>query len=703
MNNKRLTRFRPGPASLAFALSSSLLAFIAGCGGGSSGGGGPGPGPGPGPGAPDLASQFYVSNNGMSNAGDVDQFNSNFMRQKTFDAGNNEGVVLDIAGTLYQAGDTASPGSIRVINVIRGRMDGGAFDDTALDREITGGGALAAPKGIAIAHAQGYLFVADNGDSSIDVLATTSGSTAALLDTVTLGAAPWDVAYDEANDRLFVALTDGTIAVFDTFVADGFGDSGAARIITPMVAPAATNIHGIAYNADTDQLVVSDVGDGAVLTGDGSIYVIDNASMANGPVAPSRTIRGAATQLGNPVDLILIDGDARVAEKGANQLLVFQDIFTPRASDPNTAPDLAVAETAPESLVAEIVNAGTGQPPGNPDVTDIDDPATTIAAISVTSNPAGGPSGPITQLDPDLTTVLATFTSTNPNIGLENITFNQAGDGYVTRAASGSQPVLQFYNRLAAGRDGEAADAGDRQTMASVTGLVAPKGLDVADSLGLALTADNGDNVTGSVAVFGANADNAGPVYPPTSLSVAPWDLDYDPVNDRLYVALINGTVAVFDDYVANQGANPANRTITPMVDGTPSTNLHSVIHVAASDDLIVSDVGSGAVTTDGKIYVIPNASTADGMTAVSVEIDNGDDGTLGNTMLGNPVDIAFDCENLYVAEKSNNLVLRFDGILDSMGGDVAPSAMFTVTAPESVALAPDYLSTAPPSSTASP
>jgi hypothetical protein len=64
--------------------------------------------------------------------------------------------------------------------------------------------------------------------------------------------------------------------------------------------------------------------------------------------------------------------------------------------------------------------------------------------------------------------------------------------------------------------------------------------------------------------------------------------------------------------------------------------------------------------------------------------------------MLGNPVDIAFDGANLYVAEKSQGMVLRFDNILSSAGGDVSPDASIAQAAPESVVLIADYLGRAP-------
>jgi hypothetical protein len=85
------------------------------------------------PGAPGFATPLsvYVSKNGTTNAGDVTQVNESFQALKRFNAGNNEGVILDVLGNLFQAGDInagTAPGSIRVINKIRHTVDGGTFD-----------------------------------------------------------------------------------------------------------------------------------------------------------------------------------------------------------------------------------------------------------------------------------------------------------------------------------------------------------------------------------------------------------------------------------------------------------------------------------------------------------------------------------------------------------------------------------------------
>merc|ERR1739841_92595 len=73
-----------------------------------------------------------------------------------------------------------------------------------------------------------------------------------------------------------------TALAADDYVANGFSVAG-ARVITPDSAGMTSNMHGIGYDADSDTLVVTDVGDAAIAD-DGRLYVIENASTANGAV-----------------------------------------------------------------------------------------------------------------------------------------------------------------------------------------------------------------------------------------------------------------------------------------------------------------------------------------------------------------------------------------------------------------------------------
>ncbi len=86
---------------------------------------------------------------------------------------------------------------------------------------------------------------------------------------------------------------------------------------------------------------------------------------------------------------------------------------------------------------------------------------------------------------------------------------------------------------------------------------------------------------------------------------------------------------------------------------------------------------------SDGQLFVIAGADAAMGNVVVQSQV-GGD-----QTKLGNPVDIAFDGVNLYVAEKANSKVLRYDAVLALAGtNNLAAAAMIDVANAESVPLA---------------
>lgn len=645
-------------------------------------------------------STIYVSYNGTGNAGDIVQFDPNFSGIKRFIGGNNEGVDLDILGNLYQAGDVITgAGSIRIISNIGNRVDGEAFSPIR-DREIRGSQTqLINPKGFTIAQNAGFLIVADNGTQNLKVFGSSAGGDIFPVAVTNLPANPWDVTYDEDSDRLYVALVNGNVSVFDNYISNGtaIGAGGVSRTIILTDSQGnkiSTNLHGIAYSPARNKLVVSDVGAATAaqspnFNSDGRIYVIDNASNANGNVVPSRAIEGPSTELGNPVDLILNGTEVRIAEKARDRLLTYRNIFDGSSGD--IAPDVSISQLKTESLVADVssqmINRG---------VTDIETTATKIDGVFVTSNP---PPVGSTEFVSKLTTSLqnqSAFNTSNVVPSLENITFDLTGDAFITFDSNDTNGGILIVNRLANSRDGQTVNGSRDRIITGVnTGLVSPKGVEVADNLGLVFVAENNGTTPGILAFSTQSQGDIPPLFSVTNLGGRrPWDVDYEPNSDRLFVAATDGTVLVYDGFVATQGASGPSRIITPF-DPTRtnkvSVNLHGIIYVESSDTLLLSDVGSAMNPNDGQLFVINNASSANGNFAVQTQIAG------ANTRLGNPVDVTFDGSNLYVAEKSNDFILRFDNILTQSGVlNIAPNLTATKNKPESVALAPDYLSARP-------
>ena len=625
---------------------------------------------------------LYLSNNGPANAGTVERLTQSFATTRTVEPGNNEGIDFTRTGDLVQAGDRATGASLRTFCSVGRRADGATFDDGTTDHEIAGAATtLVNPKGFEIAHRAGYLLVANFMDMSVKVFGTAAAGDVAPVATTTLTGNPWDLTYDETNDRLFVALTNGTVAVFDQYIGGDFAGTAdrTINVVDAAGAGLSVNLHGIAYDRDTDTLVVSDVGDAASAE-DGAIFVIDGASTADGDVVPMRSIAGAATLLGNPVDIILSGADLRVAEKANDRLLVFADIFGGASGD--IAPDFAVESTRPEALTHYDV------PNAHPGVTDIDDSGIVVPYITVTSNPGAGmpTTGAMVRLSAALNAEVGEFDAAR---GLENVTFDANGDAYATFDVGGAMPSggILIVNRAATSRDDETFSASrDREITGAATGLVAPKGIDVASSMGWVFVAEF-NATTPAVLVFSSCASgNAAPLATVDTAGARPWDMDYDVATDKLYAAFTNGTIGVYDQFSVGMGASGPDRLITPADGGVDvSVNIHGIDYDPGTDSLLLSDVGSAADPDDGQLFVVPGASTASGSVQVAVRIAGPD------SMLGNPVDIAYDGADLYVAEKSNNVIMRFDDILESASGDIAADASIAFTRPESVALNPGY------------
>lgn len=290
-------------------------------------------------------SPLLVMHNGGGSVGRIDQLDSGLRVQSTFNADANEGIVLDLLGNVHTANDTAVPSSVQTLHKLLDRQDGAAPVAT-LDRSFTATGS-ANLKGVAIAHEAGLIMAANINGNSIEIYGTTAGAGATPLASTALAGDAWDLAYDEDADRVFLAMTNGTILVADDYVANGFSVAG-AREITPDSAGMTSNIHGIDYDADSDTLVVTDVGDAAIAD-DGRLYVIENASTANGAVTPARTVNGPATMLGNPVDIAFDGANLYVAEKSQGMVLRFDNILSSAGGD--VSPDASIAQAAPESVV----------------------------------------------------------------------------------------------------------------------------------------------------------------------------------------------------------------------------------------------------------------------------------------------------------------------------------------------------------------
>jgi len=634
-------------------------------------------------GAPGFAAAtFLVANNGDDNRNTVTAIDQNASALSTVTTGANEGIVFTQSGALVQAGDSDLP-------LVRSFCGFDAQSNYMMNRghELTGAATgLVNPKGIAFAEEAGLIMVADFNGQKISVFGGQAAGDVAPIAEIMTSAKPWDLAYDEESDRLYVALTDGTLAVYDDVASSDFAPS-VMRSVVPSDADGnqlSINLHGIVYEPMSNRIVLSDVGDAAVAD-DGQIFVLDNVSTADGATVPTRVIGGATTQLGNPVDIILTGSDLRVAEKSNDAILVFSNIFNGESGD--VAPTLSTPSVKPESL-AEFTDLETMVDASDDGIT-----TTPIRGLSVSSNPStdSETTGQVAQYSAVLSSELSTFDS---GMSIESAAYTASGDGVITfDNPDTSTGGLIVVNRLKTMRDGMMySDSYDHMIVGSETGLIAPKGLDISSDNGMVFVADVNET-TPAVRVFSPCA--SGNVAPLLTLEAAngarPWDVDYDPSTDSAYLALTNGTVAVFEEVVRKMESGQTvitgeDRLIVPASGGTAfaaPTNIHGIDYDSQSDSLVISDVGSAADATDGKLYVISGAGSADGLANVSVNIAG------PNSMLGNPVDLMLSNGHVYVAEKSNGMILRFDNILNASSGDIDPTFSMMYPAPESVQVLP--------------
>ena len=629
-----------------------------------------------------AAATFLVANNGDDNRNTVTAIDQNANALSTVTTGANEGIVFTQSGALVQAGDSDLP-------LVRSFCGFDAQSNYMMNRghELTGAATgLVNPKGIAFAEEAGLIMIADFNGQKISVFGGQAAGDVAPIAEIMTSAKPWDLAYDEESDRLYVALTDGTLAVYDDVASSDFAPS-VMRSVVPSDADGnqlSINLHGIVYEPMSNRIVLSDVGDAAVAD-DGQIFVLDNVSTADGATVPTRVIGGATTQLGNPVDIILTGSDLRVAEKSNDAILVFSNIFNGESGD--VAPTLSTPSVKPESL-AEFTELETMV-----DASDDGIATMPIRGLSVSSNPStdSETTGQVAQYSAVLSSELSTFDS---GMSIESAAYTASGDGVITfDNPDTSTGGLIVVNRLKTMRDGMMySDSYDHMIVGNETGLIAPKGLDISSDNGMVFVADVNET-TPAVRVFSPCA--SGNVAPLLTLEAAngarPWDVDYDPSTDSAYLALTNGTVAVFEEVVRKMESGQTvitgeDRLIVPASDGTAfaaPTNIHGIDYDSQSDSLVISDVGSAADATDGKLYVISGAGSADGLANVSVNIAG------PNSMLGNPVDLMLSNGHVYVAEKSNGMILRFDNILNASSGDIDPTFSMMYPAPESVQVLP--------------
>jgi hypothetical protein len=243
--------------------------------------------------------------------------------------------------------------------------EGERFDPTR-DYLITGTETgLLEPKDLAVVAERNVIIVADFAGKDIRVfdLATRGDAAPRFIATVLEHTEDsiWGLAFDASQGRLFVGATDGTVLVYDNFL-ETQGQNGPDRVITPVINghKASANFHELIYLPEKDTLIVVDVGRITATneTGfdmDGMIWMLENASSADGDISPKARLAGPNTLLGNPVALTFDGTSLYVAEKAKSLVLRFENVLELNG-DVNVAPHGAVTIIEPESIVLSPPN-----------------------------------------------------------------------------------------------------------------------------------------------------------------------------------------------------------------------------------------------------------------------------------------------------------------------------------------------------------
>jgi len=197
------------------------------------------------------------------------------------------------------------------------------------------------------------LYISSDIDSAVYVYNTASKlkGTVTASKKLKLNGKPWGMFLED--NRLFVVIDQGRteVQLFEN----------ASELVVGTIIPekkltlsGAVRFHGITYSSQRDILLLTDIAEasGAGFDTDGAIHFITGAlekfTAAGAAIAPSKTIKGLNTLLGNPTDIAWDERSDKdliyVSEKAGKKILVFKYTDTGDAvpsvrADLNSSPE----------------------------------------------------------------------------------------------------------------------------------------------------------------------------------------------------------------------------------------------------------------------------------------------------------------------------------------------------------------------------
>ncbi len=285
-----------------------------------------------------------VTNTLIFDPADQAKFNEPYKFNSQLPDGN--GILFDpYSGIVYQVSRLN-----KNVKSFKVNTDGSLVNKNSFVHE-----GLLSAREMAFDRSRDILYISSNVDSAIYVY----NSVSTLKDIVLadkklkLNGQPWGMHLD--NDRLFVVI-DQTRAEVQLFENASALEVGQIVPTKKIMVTGAARLHGITYSSSRDVLILTDIAEAtsAGFDTDGSIHIITDANSkfteAGDPVTPSKTIKGALTGLGNPVDVAWDDREDKdliyIAEKARRKILVFN-----YAGTGNIAPSfIADLSSSPEAI-----------------------------------------------------------------------------------------------------------------------------------------------------------------------------------------------------------------------------------------------------------------------------------------------------------------------------------------------------------------
>ena len=258
--------------------------------------------------------------------------------------------------------------------------------------------------------------------------------------------------------------------------------------------------------------------------------------------------------------------------------------------------------------------------------------------------------------------------------------------GFVYQASRSANKLEAFANV-----SGIASGANIATAFTSNADMTSPR--EVAVSGNLFVVADNADadgnpaTADGKLFVYTMN-NGSFTLRNTITTDIKLWGIVFKG-NDLYAVADATNELAVYNNFLSTTTTTSMMPTKKIAIEGIVRT--HGITYDTDSDTMILTDIGSATNTTDdGALHVISNftgkfnAVANGGLLAVAgnqVRISG------SNTLLGNPVDVAYDATNkiIYVAEAGNGggRILGFSNA--SAGGNLTPTFNSALAAASSV------------------